>query len=305
MLPSDTIEGKIQDAIREQVYSQPDLRAGPYSLRFSSAGDCPRLLDYKLKYGRKELDVKSAARILTGEPIHEYYRRILKQSFGEDYTNIEGEVFLDVAGERILGHCDGFFKSLNAVVEIKTVGSYVYEKVRSSGEPLPAHYAQANAYAAALGAEQIAFIYHDRDSGDHLLYLVPFIPELWDKVVAKFTDALARKASGELHPRPYLDATNSPCSFCDYRTECYESFSKEIGELGEKEPSDSTKLSAVKFLEQRAVRLVQERVEEELRSIMIKAMVQEGVKRVATHMGEVSLTAGKNNNILVKIKETK
>lgn len=305
MLPSDTIEGAIQDAIRNAVYDRADLKPGPYSLRFSSAGDCPRLLDYKLKFGRKEFDTTSAARVLTGEPIHEYYRGVFARAFGDDYTNIEGELFLDIGETRILGHCDGFLKSQNCVVEIKTVGSFTYEKVRSAGEPLPAHYAQANAYAAALGAGHILLLYHNRDSGEHLVYMVPYVAELWQSVVDKFTAALARKASGEIHPRPYSDASASPCAFCDYKSECYEGFGEEIAGLGEKEPSVETKLACEAYLREREARLTQERVEDKFKAAMVTAMLGDGLNVIRMPTAIVSLTTGKNNNILVKIKETK
>lgn len=306
-------ELEIQQKIDRVILSRPDMMEGPFDLRMSSAGDCPRLLDYKLQRGQKAKDLKDAMRLLTGEPIHEFYRTMLREAFPDgDYCMSEEEVTLQLyhhgvpMGKPVLGHIDGYIQSLRATVEIKSVGSHVYDMVASNGTPLPANLSQGNLYTGCVkGAEQTLFIYHCRDTGQYTMFLVPFMKSLFDEVCDKFLSARIRQQHKVLHDRPYQDATMAPCWFCDWKTECYEGFAQEIAGFSDEIATGDNLEMALRFIELREIRLGAEKNEAEMKKVVIKEMTDQKISNLKTSKAALILSAGKNNNSLLSVKEVK
>lgn len=287
------------------------MAAGPYQLRMSSAGDCPRLLDYKLQQGRKVNSLEDAMRLLTGEPIHDFYRSLLRETF-PDYGMAEAEVSLQLyhdgvpLGAPVLGHIDGYIESLKATVEVKSVGRHVYGMVTEKMAPLDTHLAQGNLYTGCIeGAENTLFIYHCRDTGQYTTLLVPFIKGLFDEVTEKFSKARLRQVMGIVSKRPYQDATQSPCWFCEYKDECYEGFAQEIETFEEAFAEGEGLVMALQYISLRDLRLGAEKNEGEMKKALIKEMSDKKISNLRTSRGALILSAGKNNNSLLTFKETK
>lgn len=307
------IELEIQQKIDRAILSRPDMQAGSFELRMSSAGDCPRLLDYKLQRGQKAKDLKDAMRLLTGEPIHEFYRTMLRESFPDgDYCMSEEEVTLQLysngvpLGKPILGHIDGYIASLKATVEIKSVGTHVYGMVVAEGRPLPTNLRQGNLYTGCVkGAEQTLFIYHCRDTGEYTMFLVPFMESLFQEVCDKFLAARIRQQQKMMIDRPYHDATLTPCWFCEWKDECYEGFAQEIKEFDETVAEGTMLEDALRYIELREIRLGAEKNEGEMKQAMIASMSKQKISRLKTSKAALILSAGKNNNSLLAIKEVK
>lgn len=273
----------------------------------SAAGDCPRLLDYKLQHGRKEADLLSAMRLLTGEPIHQFYREILAESFGDDYQMAEAEVTLDIElGPPIVGHCDGFINSLGYVVEVKTVGESTFTMVKNLGGPLPAHLAQANLYAFAIqGSKAILFIYHNRNSGEYLTYVVPKNADLFSQTMLKFKQARERQAQGVMIPRPYNDPTESPCFFCDNKQDCYKNFDQEIVSGTTVRANEQMEKMAEDFMIARQLKLSSEKLADAAKDRMIDSLIREKITVLCCESATFTIKPGKTGKPLMTVKEVK
>lgn len=276
-------------------------------LRMSAAGDCPRLLDYKLQQGRAETNLQSAMRLLTGEPIHAFYRDTLTDAFPGDYCMAEAELKLDIGlGPEIVGHCDGFIRSIGAAVEIKTVGQSTYTMVKGRGEPLQSHREQANLYAGCIeNCSQVLFIYHNRDSGEYLTYLVPFSPDLFMFNKTKFRLARERQAAKQMFPRPFNDPTESPCFFCAFKDDCYRGFDSQVAGGDTRVADGVLKSLATSFLDSRAARLAMEKAEEKVKGSLIDMMIREKVTKLIHDRAALEARVGKTGKPSVAIKETK
>lgn len=275
-------------------------------LRMSAAGDCPRLLDYKLRSGRREADLTSAMRLLTGEPIHEFYRRTLADAFPNDYGMAEAELSLDIGlGPPVIGHCDGAIQSIQAAVEIKTVGMSTYTMVKNLGAPLKAHHEQGNLYCGVMGLMRILFIYHNRDSGEYLTFLVEFSPEMMARTVEKFRWSRERQAAGFLHPRPYNDPTESPCFFCQYKSECYAGFDSQVASGDTRLAEGELATMSETFLGLRKDRLAMEKAEESSKAKLIDRMINEKVTKLIRDDATLEVRVGKTGKPSVAIKELK
>lgn len=273
----------------------------------SAAGDCPRLLDYKLQHGRKEAGLSSAMRLLTGEPIHQFYREILAQAFGDDYQMSEAEVTLEIElGPPIVGHCDGFINSLGYVVEVKTVGESTFTMVKNLGGPLPAHLAQANLYAFAIqGSKAVLFIYHNRNSGEYLTYVVPKNTDLFSQTMLKFKQARERQAAGVMHPRPYNDPTESPCFFCDNKQDCYKNFDSEIVSGENAKANESQNGMVLSYLSFRDERLKFEKLEKAKKEEIISMMIGGKITVLQSEYARLAVKPGKTGKPLLDLKENK
>lgn len=296
-------ELEIQQKIDHAVLSRPDMaQSSRVELRMSAVGDCPRLLDYKLQHGRSEASLASAMRLLTGEPIHEFYRRTLADAFGDDFQMAEAEISFDIGiGSPIVGHCDGLLNSLGYIVEVKTVGEATYSLVKTRGAPLSQHLDQGNFYCGSLNQKAILFIYHNRNSGEYLTYVVPFSKETFDRTVEKLRAAREREARKVMIDRPYHNPTESPCFYCDFKTECYKNFDGEIAS-GDTRPAEGVLLEKIRsFLSMRKERLAVSKAEDQAKSEIMSSMIANKLKAVTADSFKLELSVGKNNNPLLKI----
>lgn len=298
-------ELEIQQAIDQAVLTRPDMMGSQrVELRMSAAGDCPRLLDYKLQNGRPEASLQSAMRLLTGEPIHDFYRGVFSSAFS-DFTMAESELALDLGlGDPVLGHCDGFIPSIGAVLEVKTVSESTFKMVKGSGEPLMSHRAQGNLYCGCIeGASQVLFLYHNRNSGEYLVYLVPFSATLFVETKAKFLAAREREAAGVMHDRPYQDPTESPCFFCDFKSQCYEGFDSQVASGNSQLAEGETALLSDGFITIRRNRLAMEKSEDHIKGRLMTTMIENKISRLIYNNSTLEVRVGKTGKPLLTVKE--
>ena len=298
-------ELEIQALIDRAVMSRPDMQpSDSVALRMSAAGDCPRLLDYKLQRGRGETSLSSAMRLLTGEPIHAFYRETMSAAFGDAFGMTEHEVEITLqSGTKVLGHCDGVLLYEGLVVEVKTVGDSTYTMVKNIGDALPSHKAQGNMYCGALNLKGVLFIYHNRDSGEYMTFISPFNEELYLSTIDKFNEADRRATAKMMSSRPYQDPTCSPCFFCDWKADCYQGFDSQVAS-GDTRDADADASSMVtELLASRRDRLAMEKVEEKVKSLLSTKMISEGIRVLKHPMATLEVRVGKAGNPLIGIKE--
>ena len=307
---SDVYE--IRSRIETAALARPDMNR-PFELRMSTAGFCPRQMELMALKGKPAVDADTAMRLLIGEPIHDFWRKHLEQVFPDDFYYAEDELKLtfEVDNETVTvtGHADGYIRSLNAVVEVKSVSEHTFQKIQGEQLPLPSHYEQANIYAETLSAGRILFIYHCRNSGAFEIIEAPHVHQLAQTTVAKWAAVYRNIRSGIISDRPYHDATIAPCSFCPFRDDCYRDFS---GQVKGFERTATTDLEAVgmtgRYLHHREQRLFYEKLEKKVKDELASYMFKHQHQQMLINIGDkpfadITLTVGKNNNPLINIKD--
>lgn len=303
---TDSLTKKINDF----VVSMPEMNRG-FEIRMSTAGECVRKMDIEAQNGKPPVDAPTAFRLLTGEPIHQFWREILTRVFPGDYMYAEDELILDFEVDgvqiKVPGHLDGFIKSLNAVVEVKSVSESTFKMVKNQDHPLGSHYEQGNIYAETIVADLILFIYHNRNSGEYVLFLSPHSSAMAQNTVAKWATVIRNKLSGVVSVRPYHDATSSPCFFCPHRVSCYENYNDEISKMAGTETSDGEFIDlAQAYVFSRRMKLDHTKLEDQVKTKISAWMFDKKLNDVRiADVGAISLKAGKNNNPLVSIKLNK
>jgi len=302
--------------IEKSVLNRDEFHEG-FTLRASAAGFCPRLMDYELQQplpqGDSGIDYKQAMRMLSGTALHEMWQNILKETLGDDFGFIEGELIVNCSDGThqvdIPGHPDGIIKSMSALYELKTVGTNTFNSIAASDEPLVSHYEQANFYASELGLPNVLNHYFNRDSCDSLFLLSSSSPQLFDKTKRKFLQRVKNQESGVLETRPYNDPTGSPCFFCSRKEECYEGWIEEVKGMGTMHISQESNEGRMveDCLLARSVRLNADKTEKGLKESLAKFMIGANTKTMTVDETEakVVLTLGKNGNPLINIKEKK
>lgn len=303
---------QIKSLIEKGALARPDMQR-PFEIRMSTAGFCQRQMELMALKGKPEVDADTAMRLLIGEPIHAFWREHLESVFPNDFYYAEDELKLsfEVDGETITvtGHPDGYIRSLNALVEVKSVSEHTFQKIQTEQLPLSSHYEQANIYAEVLDARRILFIYHNRNSGAFEIIEAPHVHQLAQTTVAKWAQVHRNVRAGIVSDRPYHDATVAPCSFCHYRDDCYKDFS---GQVKGFERNATTHLEAVgltgRYMHHREQRLFYEKLEKRVKDELARYMFKHKQQQLLVNIGEkpfadITLTVGKNNNPLINIKD--
>lgn len=299
---------ELRQKILAQVQGSDEFN-GPFELRASAAGYCPRLMDYELQDPVQGVVSETGAmRMMMGTCLHEMWQKILKDTLGDDYGFIEGEITVPIMeGVSIEGHPDGVIKSLEAVYELKCVSNTSFISVAQGGEPLASHYEQANFYAGALGLPNILFHYFNRDNGESVYLMTPFNSSQFEESQRKFLRRVENKSRGVIEPRPYNDPTGAPCFFCSRKDQCYEGWESEVESFTAIHVApDSVEGETIRgYSELKKVRLTAEKQEKELRKELGKVMTKLGAKRIDVDGQDIYATfkLGKNNNPLVDVKE--
>lgn len=303
------IPEEIQSKIDTHVLAMPDFHR-PFAIRMSTAGFCPRMMVYAFEEGKRTVSLESAMRLLTGEPIHDFYRKTMKEIYGDNFIGAEEEITLQIDVDNdwlnVPGHPDGMLKAENHIAEVKTVSDNTFTMVKNQGAPLNDHREQGNIYAHALKCDGVLFIYHNRDSGEYMVLVAPYSEDLARQTEQKWSYVERCRRAGLIPPRPYHDATAAPCWYCDHKTKCYEGYADSIAKGQAQTLEDmAAKDVATSYRLVRQGRLNLEKEEEGLKSELAKLMIERGLNVARLEWGEVTLKAGKNNNPIVGLKEYK
>jgi hypothetical protein len=302
----------VREKIESGVLAREDMNR-PFEFRMSTAGFCQRQMEIMILQGKPPFEIGTAMRLLLGEPIHQFWREHLTAIYGADFQHAEAELELviDVDGTPLVvkGHADGYLKSIDSVVEVKSVSSASFLKLQNQGVPYPAHYEQANIYAKALGATRILFIYHCRDSGAFELMAATYDEALATKTCEKWANVYRNTRAGIVSPRAYENAVSTPCCYCPFNSECYEGYSEAVSKYKRIAIQDANAIEmATKYLTHREQRLVSEKLEDSIKTELARYMTAAQVNEMQVDIdgqafADVTLKIGKNNNPLVNIKD--
>ena len=304
----------IIDRLKAYANSMPENTHPKSEFRMSSAGDCPRKLDYEFQLGAKPIDSKSYFRMSLGHASHNFLRDLLSNCLGSDFHSAEEEIKAILpSGQVITGHPDGRIESLNTTLEIKSVSDSTFTMIQNDNKPIDAHIDQANMYAAVQRDENVLILYANRDSGEMTEFMFPTSPELFARSFEKFKSVEENKKAGVIRPRPYSNAQESPCWFCPWKDKCYEGFEKEVSQFktevfdGERNQLIvNTSIAAIKY---RTDRLVASKLEEEAKQYVGKFLYDSQINKAeirhANGIIDVNISVGKNNNLLPNLKERK
>lgn len=304
---------EIQSRLDSYLMSKPDVQGGAFQFRMSASGLCPRLMDYQIQRGGKAPPTEnSAERMDRGKYLHTMWQERMQSALGPDFQDVEQELVYDlvipnVDGSSdiiyIVGHIDGYVRSVDATYELKTVSEYTYHMVEKNGKPLASHYEQGNFYAYSKGVSNILFHYYNASNGQSLWYLVPKSDAMGDMTANKFRQRILNSREGLLEKRPYTDATASPCWFCEKVKDCYKDFKKEVDNMSAGAVSDvDFTVNVSKAAENRTTRLKADKVETLAKSKVAEYMIKHELKECVTHAHKVKIKIGKNNNPSVDIK---
>jgi hypothetical protein len=240
--------------------------------------------------------------------------------FGDDFIE-EGHVSIEVGDKKMPGHYDGKISSLDCVLEVKTIGKFMFDKVKESGQPLVQHYEQANIYAHGTKARWILFMYYNRDNGDYTLMMLPYNKSLAKSTINKMNYVFNTDTKWEKIERPYNNATNAPCYYCELKDKCYDGYSNEIADLEKPDlscggfiPSEYMNVVGlcISLDHVNNERLDRERRVDDLKTKIVTELNRMNLKGLKLKDADgidinLTMTVGKNNNPLIsnKIKETK
>ncbi len=218
----------IVDQLKEKIPLLEENKNPTSFLRISMAGSCEREIDLQLIHGKKPVSFESYMRFQIGHMSEDIMIEILKKAFSDDIYDCQQPVYMTIDGENpIAGHCDFRIKSLKATGEIKSVSENTFKMIQNEGKPFDQHILQTNSYAKLLGDPYCIILYLNRNTGELLDFMFETDEIMFLGTKSKFSSALARKGI-EVTPRPYNDATQSPCFYCNWKTECYINFKNEV-----------------------------------------------------------------------------
>lgn len=300
---------ELEEKIRAHVLGLPDYQKRAFEWRLSRSGDCARAMDLDMIHGMPGFDLGHALRLMHGTHIHKMWQELLAQALGDDFTDVEKEVFIEVDGMSIPGHPDGRIKSMNAVYELKTVSDNSFTKALEMGTPFPAHYEQDNMYAHAMGCSNIITHYYNKNTSENLFLLAPYSEEIAKLTMLKFKERKDNMRERKIADRPYHDPTSTPCTYCNHKAMCYQNFEAEVAGMGSQVLLPESNMEVYTAAQQawlmRAERLKAEKLEEFNKSKLGKFMLSTGFRsiKIGAYVAEIKL--GKNKNPLVSVRETK
>lgn len=278
----------------------------------SSAGHCPRLLDYEFKYGKSSPDYGTAMRFQRGHNLHAMWQKIWETSelgFKDAELELTDEVSDEEDKVRITGHPDGYFEHYDAIYELKCVALSTYILVSKRRSPLEQHLEQSNYYASVYGARNILFHYFNANNGESQFFLIEVDPDLFQKSRQKFLGRATNKRKGVIAPRPYSDRTESPCWWCDHVVRCYEDQEEQVKKFkGKTIDRASQPLLYNKLLNYSAANELKNsmsRAEKDSRKQVTNYMLEKKLKNVQVGEFKLSLGFNKKKQPIAKIEESK
>jgi len=217
--------GSIARAAEELI---PHGERSGYAPSVTAAGLCPRRVGYR-RLGIPATDPPEP-RVRLLRIVGEAVERVLI-----DRLVAAGIAHSPGASVRIpypYGYIHGVVDALvgdDAVLDVKTVASWLYGELCASGKPSPDNALQVNLYIHGLriaGQERRRYgilLYLDRESGRLLDLWFEYSPALAENAVRTLTLIEERARFGLLLPRPEgFVPENPPCTWCPYRTLCWE-----------------------------------------------------------------------------------
>lgn len=194
-------------------------------------GACNRALYYRLKKVPRSntssrIDAKTMRIFDLGSMVHKYIQTLLLRAG----VLKKAEVGFFNAKLRLIGHADGLLyfsisngEGIRAILEIKTINSFGFQKLMKQGKPNDYHVYQASIYAKELNADTIVFLYFNKDTSDIIDFVVhkkdfaEYQQDAYDKV-QRINDAVDNDL---IPPRICKDATDSVALECVYCNHCF------------------------------------------------------------------------------------
>lgn len=306
------------EPVRDYVEALPENANHPVELRMSSAGECARKLEYDFRDLPGPITMEGYLRMEIGKLIHTRLTELFAATYKEKFHSVDKDVELVVGLATrdlvIMGHPDGVLDLDvgGTVLEFKSCSDATFTKIKNENKPLDAHIEQASCYATALKLQWASVIYLNRETMEFKVFIFEVHPAVVTMVLEKFARVAMNWETKQVGPRPYADMTEAPCWYCFHKSKCYEGFKQEVENKLEMEITDQTHAILAgairKWWSTRSDRLAAEKVEDVLKKEVGDMLVSHKVNEVVLQ-GEskykVTVTVGKNNNLLPAIKEIK
>jgi hypothetical protein len=251
--------------------------------------------------------------MLRGHALHDMWQKIMAECLGDDFIEPEKEVAVEIIGPEgekisIPGHYDGKIKSIRAIYELKNCSEYSFKDVLKG--PRIKDITQGNMYAHAEGYDFILLHYFNASSTESKRYLVPYNQQLAQETEQMFFNRVKNLRDKVIADRPYHDATAAPCRWCAFRDECYQGFQSEVKAYKVAETSEQALIGPVSdYLDMNERRLDLEKAAKKEKENIITLMSMKNTRELKVIDGEwaalCKLKTGKNNNLLLDIKELK
>ena len=123
---------------------------------------------------------------------------------------------------RIDGKADALWTKIDGkrvLVEVKTAASFSYAKAKI--RPIKKHIRQATVYAKKCGAEEILFIYINKDTQDIITHTIPVDEKVWEEMSGKMFNVLKHVKSKTPVERECATITSKKALSCPYATHCF------------------------------------------------------------------------------------
>ena len=114
--------------------------------------------------------------------------------------------------------CDGiiWYRGHYYILELKTESIYKWQSRQGVD---PAHYNQAIAYSAALGLDEVIFIYINRDLLDMKAFLFTVTDDMKQELVGKIEECDSYVKKRTTPPKP-TNIDRKTCEYCQYKKAC-------------------------------------------------------------------------------------
>lgn len=168
---SHDIERLAGFAFRRQFMTPPGSPERTKELSLSAAGKCPRQLAYArhgYEVNGKEIDGRGRIIFFQGDLVELTVMSLARLAgcpvVGTGLNQIT--VSLDIEGNTILGHPDGFYigSDMTRLVECKSMNSFAFERFEA-GNIDDSYNAQINAYLEATNLDECIMVAMNKDNG--------------------------------------------------------------------------------------------------------------------------------------------
>jgi hypothetical protein len=171
----------IQAALDEQITRDSGLDPHRDYLGISKVIDCPRRAVKEFLYGMTDLSDTAHRMCFAGYEHERSVIELLSHAGIVHYAGIEVTAPFD---KRLKGHIDA--QSVDGdLIEIKSVSTVKFQKVNESGKALRRHFLQVQLYMRYGHWQQAFVIYRCRETYEHKVIRVPYVPSQADRLEEK------------------------------------------------------------------------------------------------------------------------
>ncbi len=218
---------------REVDGYKPRYHIGPSALGES----CERKIQYGYTHTPKDAGRVYGQNLRIAKAGHYGERETIKELRLAGFTIADrkkdgsGQIGFSVADGKFQGHCDGVFVAgpdflkYPSLLEHKNLGNKSFNLIIKHGvsKAKPEYAAQIALYQVYLDLTEnpAVFIARNRDTLEFYFELIPFNPELAQKMSDRAVRIIHATDAGELLPRVTKNSDHFECKFCAWQERCW------------------------------------------------------------------------------------